>query len=437
MLQELNKKIQEKNARIAVIGLGYVGLPVACEFARVGFSVLGVDILEDRIQMINQGISPIKGNEPGLEELLGQVIKQDNFRASTDYQDLVDQDIILIDVETPVDEDNKPKYTALRSVLRELGPVLKTGALVIVESTIAPLTMKDLVLPLLEKSSGKEVNNGFFLGNCPERVMPGKLLQNLRNISRVVGGMSPETAETMINLYQHVVDAALDPVDSITAELVKTTENAFRDVNIAFANEVAKICEVVGGDVWIVRELVNKSPGRNMHIPGAGVGGHCIPKDPWLLIANLADSYIPRLIPIAREINDSMPLHMAELTMTALSNAGVEIKDARIAILGYAYLENSDDTRNSPSEILVRYFLEQGAEVVIHDPFIKEYRRNIHEMIKGCHAVVLMVKHNEYLTLDIDKIGNTLEKPIIIDGRNILDTREFPPTDIVYRGIGR
>ena len=128
---------------------------------------------------------------------------------------------------------------------------------------------------------------------------------------------------------------------------------------------------------------------------------------------------------------------MAELTMTALSNAGVEIKDARIAILGYAYLENSDDTRNSPSEILVRYFLEQGAEVVIHDPFIKEYRRNIHEMIKGCHAVVLMVKHNEYLTLDIDKIGNTLEKPIIIDGRNILDTREFPPTDIVYRGIGR
>ena len=239
-----------------------------------------MDILEDRIQMINQGISPIKGNEPGLEELLGQVIKQDNFRASTDYQDLVDQDIILIDVETPVDEDNKPKYTALRSVLRELGPVLKTGALVIVESTIAPLTMKDLVLPLLEKSSGKEVNNGFFLGNCPERVMPGKLLQNLRNISRVVGGMSPETAETMINLYQHVVDAALDPVDSITAELVKTTENAFRDVNIAFANEVAKICEVVGGDVWIVRELVNKSPGRNMHIPGAGVGDIVSPKIP-------------------------------------------------------------------------------------------------------------------------------------------------------------
>ncbi|MDP8287144.1 MAG: NAD(P)-binding domain-containing protein, partial [Candidatus Electryonea clarkiae] len=177
-LQDLKIKIEDRSAKIAVIGLGYVGLPVACEFARVGFQVIGVDIVEDRVEKINRGISPIEGNEPGLDDLLGSVIQLGNLQASTEYQDLSDQDIILIDVETPVDEDHQPRYAALRSVLRELGPVMKSGALVIVESTIAPLTMQDLVLPLLEESSGKAVNQVFFLGNCPERVMPGKLLKN-------------------------------------------------------------------------------------------------------------------------------------------------------------------------------------------------------------------------------------------------------------------
>ena len=179
-LQTINNKIKERSARIAVIGLGYVGLPVACEFARVGFPVLGVDIIEDRVQKINRGISPIEGNEPGLDELLEFVIGSGKLQAIMRYDDLSDQDIILIDVETPVDGNHFPRYSALKSVLNDLGPVMKPGALVIVESTIAPLTMRDLVIPLLEKSSGKQVNEDFYLGNCPERVMPGKLLTNLR-----------------------------------------------------------------------------------------------------------------------------------------------------------------------------------------------------------------------------------------------------------------
>ena len=436
-LSSLKNKIQKKTAKIAVIGLGYVGLPVACEFARVGFDVLGIDVLADRVERINRGESPIEGDEPGLTELLKSVIKKGNLHASLDYQELSDRDIILIDVETPVDENHLPQYKTLRTVLLDIGPIMKDGVLVIVESTIAPRTMNDLVKPLLEKSSGKQVSKEFFLGNCPERVMPGKLLTNLRTVSRVVGGMNQETAEIMVELYRQVVDADLAPTDCITAELVKTAENAYRDVNIAFANEVALICEAVGGDIWKVRELVNKSPNRNMLLPGAGVGGHCIPKDPWLLIANIDDSLEPRLIPAARAINDEMPLHTAELSIEALDQAGVEIRDARIVVLGYSYLENTDDTRNSPSEVLVSHLQDLGAEVVIHDPYIADFQGDVLDMAVNCHAVIVMVKHDEYKDINLTKLKDVLNKPILVDGRNVIDGDEARDSGFVYKLIGQ
>jgi UDP-N-acetyl-D-mannosaminuronic acid dehydrogenase len=435
-LSVIKKKIKNQTAKIAVIGLGYVGLPVACEFARVGFDVLGVDIIKDRVEQIKAGISPIEGEEPGLDELLKSVIQQGNLDATTDYSRLKDRDIVLIDVETPVDEDHLPKYRALKSVLEGISPIMKTGALVIVESTIAPLTMTDFVLPILEENTGKKLNQDFFLGNCPERVMPGKLLANLRTVSRVVGGMNPETAETMVALYSQVVDADLDPTDCITAELVKTTENAFRDVNIAFANEVALVCEVVGGDVWTVRELVNKSPSRNMHLPGAGVGGHCIPKDPWLLIANLDESYQPSLIPTARAINDSMPHHIVRLAVDALKETGVNINKSKIAVLGYAYLENSDDSRNSPSAALVSHLEEQGASVVIHDPRIDEFQGDLLKVVEGCHAIILMVKHSEYKSLDLEVLFSVMKGRVLIDGRQVFKPETLQNRNLIYRSIG-
>jgi len=436
-LDELRDAIENKTARLAVIGLGYVGLPVAAMFAEAGYNVTGVEILAERVKKINAGISPIEGNEPGLAELLARVIKTDRLRATMDYAGLDDRDVLLIDVETPVDDNNVPRYDALRSAIKSLGPVLKEDALVIIESTVAPGTIKDLVLPLLEECSGKKLNRGFYLGICPERVMPGKLLKNLSTLSRVAGGMTPETSETMIALYRHIVKADLDAADCVTAELVKTAENAYRDVQIAFANEVALICEAVGGDVWKVRELVNKSPMRQMHLPGAGVGGHCIPKDPWLLAYGAKSKNISlRIIPAARAVNNSMPLHMVKLLEEALAQAGKPVLDARIGVLGYAYLEDSDDTRNSPTRSLVARLYELGAQPVIHDPWIPEYDGDLFERIKGCDAVVLMVAHSEYRNLDLKKLKSVLRLPILVDGRHVHDLARVNEAGLNYFRVG-
>jgi len=432
-LNSLRQKIAAQTARIGVIGLGYVGLPVACLFAEAGFDVTGVDLKAERVAAINAGISPIEGREPGLSELLADVIASGRLRATTEYAALQECNAVTINVETPVDEQHTPRYVALRSALRDLGPALKAGALVIVESTIAPSTMARIVKPLLEEASGKRVNADFYLGHCPERVMPGKLLANLRGVSRVCGGETPETAEAMIALYRYIVQADLDAADCITAELVKTAENAYRDVNIAFANEVALVCEAVGGDVWKVRELVNKSPGRAMLLPGAGVGGHCIPKDPWLLVYQAQQTGVPvRLIPAARAVNEEMPLHIAALLEDALREAGKPLEGARVLVLGYAYLEDSDDTRNSPSEALVAELRECGAEVVIHDPYVPGYQGDVYAMAEGCDAVVVMVKHSEYKTLDLAALKAVLRAPVLVDGR-----RTFPQAvGWIRRGVG-
>ncbi|MBN1122362.1 MAG: nucleotide sugar dehydrogenase [Anaerolineae bacterium] len=437
-IRTLHQKIEDKTARIGVIGLGYVGLPAACMFADAGFAVTGVDVKPDRVDLINQGQSPIEGDEPGLAELLTKVVEMGKFRATADYDALREADIVLIVVETPVDDtDHKPRYAALQSACRSLGAVLKDDALVICESTVAPGTVDGLIGPTLEEVSGKKANTDFYLGACPERVMPGKLLANLRGVSRVCGGSTSETARAMVSLYSHIVEADLDAADVITAELVKTTENAYRDVQIGFANEVAMICEANGANVWHVRELVNKSPFRNMHLPGAGVGGHCIPKDPWLLAFAAPDDVDLRIIPSARAVNDGMPLHILKLAEKALASHDHSLVDARLAVLGYAYLEESDDTRNSPSAILVEQLEKLGIDHMIHDPWVDAYKGDLFERIGGCDAAIIMVKHAAYRDMDLESLKDSLRTPILIDGRGLLDPEQVQAAGLTYYGIGR
>lgn len=432
-LADLKQQIENRSARIGVIGLGYVGLPVAALFAQKGFDVVGIDIKAERVKKIIQGISPIEGKEPGLAELIAEVIVSGKLKAASDYGFLKDRDVVLIDVETPVNDEHIPEYYALKEALKSLAGVMKPGVLVIIESTIMPGTMQKIVLPLLETHSGRSCGEGFYLGNCPERVMPGKLIRNLRLMSRVVGGDSPATAEVMKLLYQQVVEAEVDEADWITAELVKTVENTYRDVQIAFANEVALICEAMGADVWRVRELVRKSPGREMLLPGAGVGGHCIPKDPWLLASAVRGLDVDvRLIPAARTVNSEMPRHVLRLLKEGLDG----VKGKKILLLGYAYLENSDDTRNSPSDYLLRLLETEGAEVAVHDPFVAQYSGDLYALAKGCQAAVLMTAHSEYKTLDYARLKSQMKRPLLVDGRNLWDKTALKTAGFEFVRLG-
>ncbi|UCC64628.1 MAG: nucleotide sugar dehydrogenase [Anaerolineae bacterium] len=435
--QSLWDRIENKTARLVVIGLGYVGVPLSARFAQVGFGVTGLDVNASKVAAINAGRCPIAGKEPGLADLVAEAVAAGWLRATTDYAVCQQADAILIAVETPVDSVHQPRYRSLRAALRALALHLRPGTMVIVESTVAPGTMDRLVRPILEARGSRRSGRDFYLAHCPERVMPGLLLRNLARMSRVVGGDTPEAARLAQALYRHIVEAELDLADCVTAELVKTVENAYRDVQIAFANELALICEHVGANVWQVRDLVNKSPGRNVLLPGAGVGGHCLPKDPWLLIYGASDLVKAKLIPAAREINDYMPLHMAELTVDALHEVGQEIEDARVAVLGFAYLENSDDTRNSPSKVLVARLQELGAEVVVHDPWVSEYRTDLEECVQGCDAVVLMVAHDAYLQLDWGSLKAHLRHPVVVDGRRVVTDPGRQLDGFVFRGVGR
>ena len=432
LFASLRSGIENRTVAVGVIGLGYVGVPAACVIAEAGFKVTGIDIDPKRVEMINSGESPIEGDEPGLAALLTRVIDSKHLHASTSHKDLSKADIVLICVDTPVDADHQPRFKALRSACDSLGPVLKKGALVIVESTISPGTMDTVVRPALEASTGGQAGERFHLGHCPERVMPGKLLRNMRTLSRVCGGSSPEVAEVMVALYSTYVEADLDPADCLTAELVKTAENAYRDVSIAFANQLAVICEVVGGDVWRVRELVNKVPGRYVLLPGGGVGGHCIPKDSWLLAAPLGADAESSLLGIARRINDSMPEHVAGL-VGELADAK---SHAKVVLLGYSYLENSDDTRNSPSAALVSILMERGYEVRVHDPFVNEYSGDVMQALHGADCAVLMVTHAAYRELDLGAAAGAMKRAQIVDARGFFKAEALQAAGFTYRTIG-
>ena len=418
-LERLTQKISNQSATIAQIGLGYVGLPVACMFAQAGFRVVGVDVVAERVAMLSRGENPIEGIEPNLSDLIKEVISVGQLHVTTEMNAVSEADVVIIAVQTPVDDsDHKPRYHHMRSALAALGQVMKMGTLVIVESTLAPTTLQNIIIPALEEASGKVAGQDFYVGHCPERVMPGRLLHNIRTMDRVAGAQNPEVGAVMVALYKHIVQGTLDVTDLLTAELVKTTENAYRDVQIAFANEMARICDEVGGDVWRLRELVNKRPGRNMLLPGAGVGGHCIPKDPYLLISNVTTD--TPLIRAARQVNRGMPSFVLQMVERSLQAKGHELNGAIVAVLGYSYLENSDDTRDTPSQYFIEQAQERGATVKIHDPFVPNYKGNIEEVVRGADAIVILVAHNEYKTLNWANLVSTLRTPIIVDARRVL-----------------
>jgi len=428
--------------KIVVVGMGYVGIPVAVEFANAGFDVVGVEILKWKVDWIDEGKCPIQGDEPGLAELLERVVKNGKLMATQDFSECKDADAVLICTETPFDLKRKePNYSALKSAVSSVAENLEKKSLIVIESTIAPKTMENVVKPILE-GNGKKAGKDFYLANCPERVMPGKLLYNIENLDRVVGGSDKKSQKLAVKLYSNIMKGKLYPTDCLTAEIVKTTENAYRDVQIGFANEIALICEKLGVDVFKVRELVNKCPYRDMHIPGAGVGGHCLPKDSHLLAYSVKDKFDSKMLMTAREINENMPLHMIELIEECFKEIKKDLKKSKISVLGLAYLQNSDDTRNMPALPIIKKLKENGVDVIAHDPYVKEYEDicitgDINKSLKDSDCLVLITAHDKYKKLNLKRIKNLMRTPIIVDGRNCFSKEECEKEGFVYRGIGK
>ena len=266
--------------------------------------------------------------------------------------------------------------------------------------------------------------------------MPGRLVANMRQMPRVAGGSSPEIAEVMRALYAHVVGADVDPTDLTTAELVKTGENAYRDVQIAFANQLARVCEDAGADFLEVRRLVNRSPGRNVLLAGAGVGGHCIPKDSWLL-AGGTPAAMP-LLEAARAVNDGMPAHVGELLLSAMGvgEGPSALAGSVVAVLGQAYLEGSDDDRNSPTDAFAGWARARGAGVRVHDPFVAGFERDLHRVVEGADAVVVMVAHEAYRAIDLEALASRVRRRVLVDGRRVIDLVRARRAGFQIRAIG-
>lgn len=432
-------QIRNSKPKIAVVGIGYVGLPVALLFADKGYDVVGLDVDKDRVNMINVGKNPIKGREPGMDELVKKVANKNNFVATVDPKKLTDCDMILVAVQTPVEgENHEPKYAHLRSALKSIAQNMKRGAEIVIESTIAPTTMEKVIRPAVEHENCFELNKDYLLANCPERVMPGRLIYNLTHYDRLVGAYNAKAGQNVKSLYEKVLGIHVDVTDPITAEIVKSGENAYRDVQIAFANEMALISEAYGANVWEVRELLNKCPGRAMHLPGAGVGGHCIPKDSWLLIHGAKDSLSTKLIPLARSINDFMPRHMFDLLRAGVEKSGQKMSKIKVAVLGYAYDANSDDARNTPTADLVKILDAHKVKYIIQDPYVADYNIELEKALSGADAIVIMTAHDEYAKVGLKVLAELTASPnpILIDGRNVFDKQKAEKAGFIYLGVG-
>jgi UDP-N-acetyl-D-mannosaminuronic acid dehydrogenase len=464
-MNKLKKILTEKGKiqKVGVVGMGYVGIPSACLFAEKFKFVLGFQRDSPssgyKIDMLNKGQSPLKGEEPGLEEMIKKVRNQGKFECTSDFSKIREVDAVTLAIQTPFKdlEALEPDFSALEEGIRQVGRYLEKGILVVLESTITPGTTRGLAADILNEESGIVAGEDFALAHAPERVMVGRLIRNIQEHDRIVGGINKESTERAVELYKPVLTKGkIITMDSTAAEVTKTAENTFRDLQIAAINELALYCEAMRINVYDVRAGIDSLKGegitRAILYPGAGVGGHCLTKDTYHLErgVKIADSDIDypanteSLYVIARKINDFMPIHMYNLTLDGLIRAGMRIQDSRIAILGWAFISNSDDTRNTPAEPYYNLLTKNGAVVSVHDPYVLEYNsvkitQNLDEAVKGANVIAIITGHKQYSNLKASMIKKLtgLDHPVIIDGRNVVDPDAFIKEGFVYKGIGR
>ena len=402
--EQLLTRLHDRTAKIGIIGMGYVGLPLAVEFARAGFHVIGLDVLPDKVAKLNSGVSYI----PDVPtDVLAPLVKSGHMRATTSYDDLRAADAISICVPTPLRKTKDPDMSYVISAADEVAKVCHAGLLVVLESTTYPGTTEEVIAPRLARN-GLKIGEDVFVAFSPERVDPGNPTYGVHNTPKVVGGMTPACVEVVTALYEPAVERVIAVSSPTAAEMVKLLENTFRAVNIGLVNEMALMCERLGVDVWEVIEAAKSKPfGYMPFYPGPGLGGHCIPIDPLYLSWKLrALNYTARFIELASEINTSMPYHVRKMVMEALNDEGKALRGAKIGILGMAYKRDIDDVRESPALDIYELLEEHGAEVTFHDPFVPQVRLSgdrigktvelTPEWLAAQDCVVIVTDHSMY-----------------------------------------
>jgi len=399
----IDEKIRSRSAKVGVVGLGYVGLPLAVAFSEAGFRVLGFDIQQKRVDLVNQGKSYIADVS---EARLSSALANNLVEATTDQSRLGEVDAICVCVPTPLTKTKDPELAYVISESEAVSRYLQKGQLVVLESTTYPGTTREVMLPILERSELK-AGQDFYLAFSPEMIDPGNKKYTIKNTPKIVGGINHESTKLAELLYQQVADIVIPVSCPEVAELTKVFQNVFRSVNIALVNELAHLCEQMGLSVWEVIDAASTKPfGYMPFYPGPGIGGHCIPLDPYYL-ANKAREYDfhTRFIELAAEINEHMPYHVVSRILEALNTRGKSLNGAKILVLGVAYKKDVEDTRESPALKIIQLLCEKGAEVSYNDPYVSQ----IHvpagdmesvELTKKCLAsmdcVVIATDHSCY-----------------------------------------
>lgn len=419
-------------SKVSIVGLGYVGLPLALLASKKGHDVTGIDLSREKVAKINDRQDPIS------DEYVAANIADTNLQAADNFDSVADSQIVIVCVPTPVKEDYQPDLGPVRGAVSSLAKKIKPGTLVIIESTINPGVCDEIVIPLVTSESGLKLNKDFFVSHCPERINPGDKQWNVENIPRVAGSSAPEGLKRTIDFYESITDAAVRPMGSLKeAEAVKIVENSFRDVNIAFVNELAMSFSKLGIDVKNVIDGAATKPFAFMpHYPSVGVGGHCIPVDPYYLIEYARGyGFEHEFLSLARSINNRMPEFTVQQLIEGLNEAKLSLEGAKIAVLGLSYKSNVADDRESPSYKLIKILEDKGALVTSFDPHLpgKSSTKSLSEALDGAAAAVLATSHDEFKNLaSID-----LKIKVLIDGRNFFARQDFEPRGIIYCGIGR
>jgi len=416
----LRKKITNRTANVSVIGLGYVGLPLAVEIGKAGFNVIGIDVDKEKVNKINSKDSYI----PDVtEEDLVKVVSKKKLMATTDYKILKEVDIIIICVPTPLRKTREPDISYIIDAASDVSKYLHQGQLIILESTTFPGTTKDIILPELEKGNLK-IGKDFFLVFSPERVDPRNKKYTIKNTSKVIGGITPECTEIAKIFYEQTIEKVIPVASTQEAEMTKLLENVFRNVNIALADELALMCDRLGIDIWNVIEAAATKPfGFMPFYPGPGLGGHCIPVDPvYLSWKAKTYGFYSKFIEFAEEVNRNMPYYVVEKITNALNTRKKCINGSKILILGVAYKENVGDIRESPALDIIEILSEKGAKIIYNDPYVPKIKLSADEfrsvslnkdLVSQADCVVIITAHNNYDYKWIVENAN-----LVVDTRN-------------------